>query len=69
MGGWEYPPLTKRFHVPIVVTGFEPIDLLQGILMAVEQLGSGRSKSKMHIGGQLPKKAMLRPSARVANMG
>jgi hydrogenase expression/formation protein HypD len=39
----QYEALVARFHVPIVVTGFEPVDLLQGILMAVEQLESGRA--------------------------
>jgi hydrogenase expression/formation protein HypD len=44
MGYSEYEPLSKRFHVPIVITGFEPLDLLQGILMAVQQLESGRAE-------------------------
>jgi len=40
--GWEeYESLAKEFRVPVVVTGFEPVDLLQGILMAVEQLEAG----------------------------
>ncbi len=38
MGYWEYHPLAERFGVPIVVTGFEPLDIARGILMAVEQL-------------------------------
>lgn len=42
MGWEEYLPLASEFRVPIVVTGFEPVDLLQGILMAVEQLEDGR---------------------------
>jgi hydrogenase expression/formation protein HypD len=42
MGYWEYPPLAERFGVPIVVTGFEPLDLLDGIRRAVLQLESGR---------------------------
>ena len=42
MGYWEYPPLAEKFGVPIVVTGFEPLDLLDGIRRAVLQLGSGR---------------------------
>jgi hydrogenase expression/formation protein HypD len=42
MGWWEYEPLAARYRVPIVVTGFEPVDLLEGILMAVRQLESGR---------------------------
>ncbi|NBM17732.1 hydrogenase formation protein HypD [Streptomyces sp. GC420] len=42
MGWTEYEPLAARYRVPIVVTGFEPLDLLEGILMAVRQLESGR---------------------------
>ncbi|HJW82866.1 MAG TPA: hydrogenase formation protein HypD [Anaerolineae bacterium] len=42
MGYWEYPPIAEEFKVPIVVTGFEPVDLAQGILTAVRQLEAGR---------------------------
>lgn len=42
MGYWEYLPIAEKFRVPIVVTGFEPVDLLRGILMAVRQLEAGR---------------------------
>jgi hydrogenase expression/formation protein HypD len=42
MGWEEYEPLAARYGVPIVVTGFEPVDLLEGILMAVRQLENGR---------------------------
>lgn len=44
MGFEEYFPLTEKYRVPIVVTGFEPLDLLEGIYMAVEQLESGRAE-------------------------
>ena len=44
MGYTEYEPLAARYHVPIVVTGFEPLDLLQGLLMCVEQLEAGRAE-------------------------
>jgi len=44
MGYWEYPPLADKFHVPIVVTGFEPLDLLEGIRRAVLQLESGQAR-------------------------
>jgi len=44
MGLWEYEPLAEKYHVPIVVTGFEPVDLARGILMCVEQLESGEAK-------------------------
>jgi len=38
MGYHEYFPIAKKYKVPIVVTGFEPIDILQGILLTVKQL-------------------------------
>ncbi len=44
MGVEEYYPVVERYQVPIVITGFEPVDLLQGILMAVRQLESGTAK-------------------------
>jgi len=44
MGYEEYPPIAAKYHVPIVVTGFEPMDILQGILMVVQQLESGRAE-------------------------
>jgi hydrogenase expression/formation protein HypD len=42
MGFQEYEPLAEKYHIPIVVTGFEPVDLLHGILKCVQQLESGR---------------------------
>ncbi len=44
MGYEEYFPLAKQYRVPIVVTGFEPMDILQGVLMTVQQLESGRAE-------------------------
>ncbi len=44
MGYEEYQPIAKKYQVPIVVTGFEPIDILQGIFMCVQQLESGKSE-------------------------
>jgi hydrogenase expression/formation protein HypD len=44
MGVEEYFPIAKKYGVPIVVTGFEPVDLLQGMLMAVRQLEQGEAK-------------------------
>jgi hydrogenase expression/formation protein HypD len=44
MGYREYEPIADRFHVPIVITGFEPLDLLQGTLQAVRQLEEGRGE-------------------------
>ncbi|MBP1600873.1 MAG: hydrogenase expression/formation protein HypD, partial [Acidobacteria bacterium] len=42
MGYTEYEPVARRYRVPIVVTGFEPLDILQGIYMCVLQLEQGR---------------------------
>lgn len=44
MGNSEYHPLSKTYEVPIVVTGFEPLDVLQGILMVVRQLEANKAE-------------------------
>lgn len=44
MGYWEYFPLVDKYKIPIVITGFEPLDILQGILMVVKQLEEGRTE-------------------------
>lgn len=41
MGYREYEPIAERFKVPIVITGFEPLDILEGVLMTVRQLEAG----------------------------
>lgn len=43
MGTDEYDPIAEKYQVPIVVTGFEPVDLVQGIFMVVSQLEKGSS--------------------------
>lgn len=66
MGAWQYPPLVERFGVPIVITGFEPLDLLEGIRRAVVQLESGRAEVEnayarvVSMEGNLPAQALLR---------
>jgi hydrogenase expression/formation protein HypD len=42
MGIWQYPDLCRTHRVPIVITGFEPLDLLEGIRRAIAQLEAGR---------------------------
>lgn len=44
MGYWEYRPIATEYRVPIVVTGFEPVDLVRGVLAAVRQLNDGRAE-------------------------
>ncbi|SKA34974.1 hydrogenase expression/formation protein HypD [Enhydrobacter aerosaccus] len=65
MGTEEYEPLAQRYRVPIVVTGFEPVDILEGILLCVSQLEAGRaevenqySRSVRRTGNQAAQKIM-----------
>ncbi len=44
MGYWEYDPLVEKYQVPIVITGFEPLDVLEGIRLTVKQLEEGRAE-------------------------
>jgi hydrogenase expression/formation protein HypD len=42
MGYWEYEPLAQKYKIPIVVSGFEPVDIVHGILKCITQLENGR---------------------------
>ena len=44
MGYHEYEPIAARYRVPIVITGFEPLDILEGVLMTVRQLEGGSAE-------------------------
>jgi len=44
MGWQEYEPIAAKYHVPIVVTGFEPVDILAGVLAVVRQLETGQAR-------------------------
>ncbi len=44
MGYWEYDEIVEKYKVPTVVTGFEPVDLVRGILWTVKQLEEGRAE-------------------------
>jgi hydrogenase expression/formation protein HypD len=46
MGCSEYVPLAGQFNVPIVITGFEPIDMLEGVLRCVQQLEAGKAETE-----------------------
>jgi hydrogenase expression/formation protein HypD len=50
MGYWEYKALVDEFHIPIVVGGFEPVDLLEAILMLVTQLENGQANVENQYG-------------------
>ena len=66
MGTSEYPPLAQRYRVPIVVTGFEPLDILEGIRRTVVQLEQGRYELEnaypraVQAEGNIPAMTMLR---------
>jgi hydrogenase expression/formation protein HypD len=71
MGYEEYPPLAAKYRVPIVVTGFEPMDILHGILMVVQQLESGRAEVEnqytraVRLEGNQPAQELVRKIFRV----
>ena len=66
MGTAEYPPLAEKYRVPIVVTGFEPLDILEGIRRTVIQLEAGRHEMEngypraVRAEGNVPAIEMLR---------
>ena len=61
MGTKEYEPIAKKYHVPIVVTGFEPLDIFQGILMCVKQLEEGRAEVENQYTARCARKAIGPP--------
>ena len=66
MGYWEYEPIARRYGVPIVVTGFEPVDIMQGIYLCVKQLEAGRAEVENQYArsvrreGNLPAQQLIR---------
>jgi hydrogenase expression/formation protein HypD len=72
MGQSEYEPIAAKFRVPIVVTGFEPLDILEGVHLCVQQLEQGRAKVEnqyarsVRAEGNLPAQKMIREIFRVA---
>jgi len=62
----EYLPIAARYRVPIVVTGFEPLDILQGVMMCIQQLENGRAEVENQYSravrrtGNLPAQQLLR---------
>jgi len=66
MGFEEYLPLSRKYRVPIVVTGFEPVDILQGVYLCVKQLEDGRAEVEnpyaraVHRRGNEPARRLIR---------
>ena len=75
MGTEEYPPLCDKYDIPIVVTGFEPLDILEGIRRTVLQLESGRHELEnaypraVQAAGNSAAKAMLLDVFEVTDRG
>jgi hydrogenase expression/formation protein HypD len=71
MGFTEYEPLARRYRVPIVVTGFEPLDIVEGVYLCVRQLESGRAEVENQYArsvrreGNVPAQALMREVFRV----
>ena len=60
VGFEEYEPIAKRYRVPIVVTGFEPVDMLEGILMTVRQLEAGTTTVENQYGRAVRREGNVR---------
>jgi hydrogenase expression/formation protein HypD len=65
MGYQEYEPIAEEYQIPIVVTGFEPLDILQGIYLCIKQLEEGRAdvenqySRSVREGGNLPAQKII----------
>jgi hydrogenase expression/formation protein HypD len=64
----EYLSISRRYRVPIVVTGFEPLDLLEGVLMLVAQLEGGRAEVENQYTRVVQKEGNRQAQARVAEV-
>ena len=72
--GWdEYTPIAEQYHVPIVITGFEPMDVLSGILHTIKQLEAGTHNVEnqyariVEEGGNQPAQTLIKDVFEVAN--
>jgi hydrogenase expression/formation protein HypD len=68
MGLGEYEALVRAHHVPIVVAGFEPVDLLAGVLAAVRQLEAGEARVEVAYGRAVSREGNARARASVAEV-
>ena len=68
MGLAEYGPLAERYHIPIIVTGFEPLDLAHGILKAVRQLEQGRAEVENAYARTVPNQGNMAAQAVVSDV-
>ena len=62
-GSKIYEPLSADYHTPIVVSGFEPVDVMQGILMAVKQKNEGRAETELQYTRAVSREGNLKAQA------
>lgn len=73
MGYEEYNPIAEKYKIPIVVTGFEPLDLVQGVYLCVKQLEEGRAEVEnqyvrsVKAEGNMPAQAWMKKVFRVVD--
>ena len=68
IGSDAYKPVSEKWHLPVVVTGFEPLDMLMGILMLVEQVNSGRAEVENEFNRAVSDKGNLAAIERMAEV-
>ncbi|HWQ55488.1 MAG TPA: hydrogenase formation protein HypD [Bryobacteraceae bacterium] len=68
MGWGEYEPIAVRYRIPIVITGFEPLDLLEGIRGAVRQLETGRADVENRYSRAVTRDGNLEARRRIAEV-
>jgi hydrogenase expression/formation protein HypD len=68
MGASEYETLSREFHVPIVIGGFEPVDLLEAIAMLVAQLEQGRAEVENQYSRSVAREGNLAAQAALAEV-
>lgn len=68
MGWGEYEPIAARYRIPIVITGFEPLDLLEGIRGAVQQLEAGRAEVENRYSRAVTREGNLEARRRIAEV-
>jgi hydrogenase expression/formation protein HypD len=68
MGYEEYLPLAERYRVPIVVTGFDPLDLLEGIYLCLKQLEEGRHETENQYSRSVSRQGNLKAQQVIAEV-
>ncbi len=68
MGYGEYEPIAARYRVPVVIAGFEPLDLLEGVRAAVRQLETGRAEVENRYGRAVTREGNVEARRRIGEV-